>query len=269
MAGGSNFERLVAEAEAHAVRGWDFSWLGSRMVTNPLEWDYDSLVLRHARTSPDLVDLGTGGGEWLAALPQRPPRTVATEAWEPNLDVARDRLGPLGVSVVHVEAAPDNANQKASETRARLPFPEESFHLVACRHESFVAAEVARILVRGGVFVTQQVGGDYGDFHRLLGLPPPQRPARAWNLALATRQVEAAGPEVVNSAEDAQATSFSDVGALIWYLRAVPWTVPGFDARQHETPLRELQARLERDGPAIVRLPAFYLEAVKPAVTRG
>jgi SAM-dependent methyltransferase len=260
----AGFERLLAEAEARPVSGWDFSWLGSRRVTSPLPWDYESALLRHARGSPDLLDLGTGGGERLAALSHRPPHTVATESWEPNVDVARARLGPLGVTVVRVEAAPDNVEQERDEKRGRLPFPSESFHLVACRHEAFVATEVARVLVAGGHFVTQQVGGNYDDFYRLLGLPLPARPAREWNLASAIAQIERAGLRVVGSSEGEQTTTFADVGALAWYLKAVPWTVPGFSAREHRPRLADLHCRIARDGPVTVHLPAFYLEAIKP-----
>jgi SAM-dependent methyltransferase len=259
----AGFERLMAEAEARPISGWDFSWLGSRLVTSPLPWDYDALVLRYAREAPDLLDLGTGGGEWLAALPFRPSRTVAAEAWGPNVGVARARLAPLGVSVVRAEGAPDNAEQEPEEARGRLPFPTGSFHLVVCRHEAFVAREVARVLVVGGYFVTQQVGGDYDDFYRLLGLPLPARPVREWTLALATVQVEAAGLRVVGSAEGEQKTTFADVGALAWYLKAVPWTVPEFSAAEHRARLADLHARIERDGPVSVRFPAFYLEATK------
>ncbi len=77
---------------------------------------------------------------------------MATEAWEPNVDVAGARLRPLGVTVVSVEAAPDNVDQTPDERRGRLPFPSESFDLVVNRHESFVAGEVARVLRPGGRF---------------------------------------------------------------------------------------------------------------------
>jgi SAM-dependent methyltransferase len=260
----AELERLIAEAEAQPFGGWDFSWLGSRMAMGALPWDYDSVVLRRARRSPDLLDLGTGGGEWLAALPYRPRRTVATEAWEPNVEIARARLAPLGVTVVQVEAAPDNAEQDPEEKRGRLPFPADSFHLVACRHEAFVGNEIARVLVPGGRFVTQQVGGNYDDFYRLLCLSPPARPAREWNLTLAIAQVEAAGLQVAASGDGEETTSFADVGAIVWYLKAVPWTVPGFSAREHLPRLADLDARIARDGPVSVRLPAFYLEATKP-----
>jgi hypothetical protein len=57
------------------------------------------------------------------------------------------------------------------------------------------------VLTRGGIFLTQQVGGDYDDFYDALGLSGPAKPARVWDLRLAEKQVEAAGLTVVDSAE--------------------------------------------------------------------
>ena len=73
-------DALLDEAERQPFVGWDFSWLRGRLDSQPLPWDYTATVVEHARSSPDLLDLGTGGGEWLAELSYRPPRTVATEA---------------------------------------------------------------------------------------------------------------------------------------------------------------------------------------------
>jgi SAM-dependent methyltransferase len=258
-------DTLLAEAEAHPVVGWDFSWLGPRMVTSALPWDYDAIVLEHARRSPDLLDIGTGGGEWLAGLPSRPARTVATESWQPNLEIARARLRPLGITVVWHEAAPDNAEQSADETRGRLPFPSESFALISIRHEAFVAREVARVLTRAGTFVTQQVGGNYEDFYEALELPRLDRRTAAWNLRLAVQQIEAAGLGITASGEGAETTSFADVGALAWYLKALPWAVDGFSIARHRSRLERLHGRIRADGPLIVQQSAFWLEAVKPA----
>ncbi|MDQ3823081.1 MAG: class I SAM-dependent methyltransferase, partial [Actinomycetota bacterium] len=77
----AELRRLLAEAEARPLGGWDFGWLGDRMRSGELPWDFTAIVVERARRSPDLLDLGTGGGEWLASLPHRPPRTVATEGW--------------------------------------------------------------------------------------------------------------------------------------------------------------------------------------------
>ena len=264
------FTKLIAEAYAQPFVGWDFSWLGSRMVTTPLPWDYDAIVQRRARASPDMLDIGTGGGEWLAALRHRPPRTVATEAWEPNVDVAGARLRPLGVTVVCDEGAPDNAKQAPEETRGRLPFPGKSFELVVNRHEAFVAKEIARILTPGGRFATQQVGSASADFHRLLGLRLLSELSEpAWTLSLAIAQIEGAGLRVIASDEGIQVLSFADVGAVAWYLKAVPWTVPGFSMRTHRARLGALHRRITDDGPVSVELPAFWLEAVEPEQPRA
>jgi SAM-dependent methyltransferase len=215
-----SFDTLLDEADALPIAGWDFSVLGDRIAIAALPWDFDEIVASHARMAPDLLDIGTGGGEWLAGLRVRPARTVATESWPPNVEVAGRRLRPLGVTVVATEPAPDNIDQLAGESRGQLPFPNESFALVTSRHEAFVAREVSRVLVSGGVFLTQQVGGDYGDFYDALALTPV--PTRRWDLSLAEEQLAGAGFRVLDSGEAAEAVSFADVGALAWYLKDDP-----------------------------------------------
>ena len=255
---------LLEGAAAHPVRGWDFAWLAERISTAPLRWSFEEIVSSHARRAPDLLDMGTGGGEWLAALGDRPQRTVATEAWPPNVDVAGARLRPLGITVVWVEGAPGNVDQRSDERRGRLPFPAESFELISNRHEAFVATEVARVLTRGGTFLTQQVGGDYDGFSDALGLTRPANTGHQWNLRLAEEQVAAAGLRLVDSAEDAAVTSFADVGAFAWYLKAIPWVIEGFAIETYWLELERLHERIRAEGPITVRQPAFWLEAVKP-----
>jgi SAM-dependent methyltransferase len=250
---------LLREAEDLPVEGWDLSLLGDRLHVAPLPWDFGAIVERYIDESTDLLDLGTGGGEWLAALTKRPPRTVATESWRPNLAIARDRLAPLGITVVETEPAPDNISQEAQEKRGKLPFPSHSFTLITSRHTSFVAAEVGRVLSVAGTFVTGQVGGDYGDFYEALGLPRPY--VRYFERALATQQLERAGLTVVDGSDGVEETTFADVGAFAWYLRLIPWTFEGFSVSRHHGSLVRLQERIERDGPFTARLPAFWLAA--------
>ena len=260
-------DALLAEAESLPVGGWNLSVLGDRISIGPLPWDFDETVVNHARAAPDLLDLGTGGGEWLASLRYRPPRTVATEGWPPNVDVAGGRLRPLGITVVATEPAPDNVDQIGGEAggAGRLPFPSGSFALVTSRHESFVASELARVLVPGGTFLTQQVGGDYGDFYDALELPRPPSRKRRWDLGLAREQLARAGLRVVDSAEGTEVTTFADVGAFAWYLRLIPWTVEGFSIATHRPQLERLHERIAADGPLTIRLPAFWLKALKQA----
>ncbi len=243
--------------------GWDFKWLGDRISVVPLPWSFERIVSRHARRSPDLLDMDTGGGEWLAALADRPRRTVATESWPPNVRVAGERPRPRGVVLVWSEDAPDNVDQLQDEHRGRLPFATGSFSLISNRHPSFLATEIERVLALGGTFLTQQVGGDYDDFYRALELVPPGGRGRFWNLRRATTQIEVAGLRVTDSGEGAEVTSFADAGALAWYLKAIPWAVEGFSIRTHRPGLERIQARILAEGPIALAQPAFWLKAVK------
>jgi SAM-dependent methyltransferase len=265
MSRAASVDDLLDEAESRPVRGWDFGWLGDRVVARPVPWNFEEIVVSHARESPDMLDMGTGGGEWLAALAYRPPRAVATEAWPPNLEIAGARLRPLGITVVAVEAAPDNVEQHPDEERGRLPFPTPSFSLVCNRHESFVAGEVARVLDPGGTFVTQQVGGDYDAFHDALDLPHPVRVQPRWDLWFATQQLDSVGLRVVDGCDGVEETSFADAGALAWYLKAIPWIVEDFSIAAYRAHLGRLQERIENAGPLTIRHSAFWLEAIRNA----
>ena len=189
MADRPGFAALVGDALAAPFTGWDFSYLRGRTSAGPLPWDYRAEAARITRGAASLLDLGTGGGERLSRL-ARPPRTVATEAYGPNVPVAAARLRPLGVPVVWCEPAPDNTTP--DDKAGRLPFAAATFSVVISRHEAFTAREVARVLRPGGWFVTQQVDlRAYDDFYAGLGLPPPGGPA-SW-LPLVREQVTAAG----------------------------------------------------------------------------
>jgi SAM-dependent methyltransferase len=182
---------LLAEAEARPFTGWDFSPYRDR-TTILRPWDYTQMAVDLARESPGLLDMGTGGGEWLAALPVHPPLTVASEAWPPNVALAARTLRAIGGCVVQDEGALDNDEQLVAQPRGRLPYRAGAFHLVVNRHEAFVAAEVARVLAPGGVFLTQQVdNGNLDDCCAWLDRPSPP-PTASW-LPLAVAQVRAAG----------------------------------------------------------------------------
>jgi len=262
----SDFDELLRSAFLHPIQGWDFSWLREegRYQEDPLPWVYSELVARRARRSPDLLDLGTGGGERLAAITPHPQLTVATESYPPNVGIAARRLAPFGIDVVHVSSIPDNAGQGDVGLKGSLPFRDSSFHLVIDRNEAFVARDVARVLAPGGVFLTEQSGGSVTpEIYRLLGVEPPASRAPDWNLDLARKQLVAAGLHPFGSGEADFSMSFSDVGALAWYLTAVPWTFPGFSVERQRRRLERLHSRVLDQGPIRVPRYAFWLEAGK------
>lgn len=225
----------------------------------PLPWSYRREANRLTAGAEAMLDMGTGGGEVLRRL-ARPPFTVANEAWPPNVPVAGRRLHPLGVAVVQDEGATDNVGQEGD--RGRLPFRTGAFPLVVNRHESFRASEVARVLVAGGSFLTQQVDGDtYRDFYPALGLDPPDEEG-SW-LPVAVEQVSAAGLEVVAARTGEERQRFHDVGAVVYYLRAVGWAILGLDVEACMPALRRLHERMQQE-PLVVHQRRFLLEARKP-----
>jgi SAM-dependent methyltransferase len=256
-------DRLLDEAERRPFAGWDFGWQKGRLDSLPLPWDYTASVVRHAKKSPDLLDLGTGGGEWLAELLYRPRLTIATEAWPPNVLIAKARLAPLGIAVVQVAPARDNIG-KPHGPPAQLPFADGRLHLVVDRHESFEVGEVARILAPGGWFVTQQVDvGNDDDYRALFDVAPEAfEPEDRW-AAWLPAQLNDAGFDVEEQASAPLVQVIRDVGALAWGLKAIAWMVPGFSIDKYRGRLREIQTQIDRDGPITVNQRRFWVRARK------
>ena len=246
------FARLVAEAEAVPVEGWDFSWFDGRATEERPSWGYARMMaerMRHARAA---LDIQTGGGEVLAGITHPPPVLAATESWPPNAELARRNLAPLGGRVVQV--ADD----------APLPFPAESFDLVVSRHPvELVWPEVARVLRPGGTFFAQLVGaGSNRELTDFMMGPQPVSQARGASRARA--EAEAAGLVVLDLREEALRTVFNDVGAVVYFLRKVVWIVPGFTVESYRDQLRAVHERIKAEGSFVSSAPRFLIEARKP-----
>ena len=95
-----DFDNFVNEALAQGFSGWDFSYLNGRWQEDAPSWDYRQCVIDHIGRATALLDMGTGGGEFLACLPERPAFTCATENFPANIAVAKSRLEPLGIEVL-------------------------------------------------------------------------------------------------------------------------------------------------------------------------
>ncbi|MGA8115215.1 MAG: class I SAM-dependent methyltransferase [Actinocatenispora sp.] len=257
----------IAEGMAADVTGWNLDRFGDRMTTTSPPWDYRELVDGAVSAAPgSLLDMGTGGGEWLADwLSSRRDapcsRVVATESWPANVPVAAGRLAPLGVTVLRTDGALDNVDQGPSDRSGLLPFQAGSFDVVINRHESYRAREIRRILRPGGLFVTQQVVAGEEDLHRLLDLPVPQE--CRWTLRYAVDQAAEGGLTVLDAGVGTDLTTYHDVAPLVWYLRQVPWAVPGFDPKRDVERLRAVQERIDRFGPVPVRRSYFWLRATR------
>ncbi len=246
------FARLVAEAEAVPVEGWDFSWFEGRATEERPSWGYARMMAERMTRAGAALDIQTGGGEVLAGITHPPPVLAATESWPPNAELARRNLAPLGGRVVQVE------------DDAPLPFPAQSFDLVVSRHPvELVWPEVARVLRPGGIFFAQLVGAgsnrELTDF--MMG---PQPVSQARGASRARTEAEAAGLVVLDLREEALRTVFNDVGAVVYFLRKVLWTVPGFTVAAYRDRLRLLHEEIQSEGPFVAHAQRALIEARKP-----
>jgi hypothetical protein len=251
------FERLVGEALEAPFAGWDWSHLHGRLIQSELPWDYAATVGAMMRGVCSMLDMGTGGGEFLTTLAPFPEHTCATEGYAPNLPIARQRLEPLGIEVFDTVGDSKNRN---------LSFSDEEFELVANRHESFWASEVWRILTRGGSFVTQQVGG-----RNNIGLNEWLQGERAvkqlypLDLDRAVQIFTETGFQIVDAQEVFPQTTFADIGAVVYYLRAIPWQVRDFTVASYRDRLLAMHDHIQRYGGLTVHGHRLYLHATKPA----
>ena len=233
---------------ARGFSGWSFD-LGERWLGPPMPWSYEEHVRGFARGMSAVLDIGTGGGERLASLRDAlPSMVVATEEWPVNAPVARERLAPLGVDVVH---ASDDVP----------PFATNSFDLVINRHSSFDPAEVVRLLRPGGAFLTQQVGR--GNWDELV----PHFPRlHDWGDQLGgySDAFRSLGFNVTIH-EHRQRVAYPSLGEFVYMLAVASWTIPDFDVEREIDALLNLEQDCLTDEGFVVTEDRYLLTARKPS----
>ena len=230
------------------MQGWTFAYEPVPLGP-PVPWDYEARAGELASGATTVVDLGTAGGEvFERILGGFAGRAVATEGWGPNVPVAARRLRPLGVNTVHA-------------LNLTLPFAAESIDLVLDRHEELLPSDVARVLRPGGRLLTQQVHPDYHAglrefFPRMTVFEPHHRTYPAG--------LGAAGMDVVDLRQHSQRVAYRQLGHLVYFLVAAPWTIPDFDLETDLEALLEVEQRLGGPEGIVLTDPRYLLEAHKP-----
>ncbi|MDT5146842.1 MAG: hypothetical protein QOC58_1487 [Mycobacterium sp.] len=247
------FDDLLAEAEFTPVDGWDFSWLDGRATEERPTWGYQRLMSGRLAAASAALDIDTGGGEVLAGAAEFPPTMAATESWPPNAALATKLLHPRGVVLV------------ATRDEAGLPFADGAFDLVTSRHPVDVRwAEIARVLRPGGTYLAQQIGpATMSELVEHFIGPQPQKWAEL-HPDVQREQAQAAGLDVVDLRMEHMLVEFFDVGAVIYFLRKVVWTVPDFTVQRYRERLRELHDRIETEGRFVAHSCRVLVEARKP-----
>jgi SAM-dependent methyltransferase len=249
---GVDFGELIAAGESEPVAGWDFSWFDGRATEERPAWGYARRLAERMGKATAALDIQTGGGEVLAGIGQAPPALAATESWPPNVELARRNLRSLGATVTAVD---DDAD---------LPFPDDSFDLVVSRHPTVTLwAQIARVLRPGGSYFSQQVGA--GSNRELIDfMMGPQPVGEARNPQRAAAAAQQAGLTVTDLREQALEVQFFDVGAVVYFLRKVLWTVPDFTVERYRDRLARLHDQIQAEGPFTCHAQRFLIEARQP-----
>ena len=257
MRGASGLHELWKAEEEIPFSGWDFSYLDGRMLLDQPPWSYTSRAKELMGRASSVLDIATGGGERLLEMQECwPGKVVATEGFPPNFALASARLEPFGVRVIEAES--DEVNP--------MPFADGEFDLVVNRHAALHLDEIERILAVGGRLLTRQVHGMWAhDLLAVFGAYPQWPDASPQKYVPWLKRV---GLELIDRREWSGTLAFRDVGAVVYYLKAVPWLVPGFSVDAHFDRLLALQRQLETRGLLAFKAMNYLLEAGKPRGVR-
>lgn len=127
------------------LNGWDFSKV--KCVSEGTIEDLYREVRKVCQPSDLLLDIGTGGGEAILSLAESARLLVGIDNSTEMIKTATRNAAASGLS--HVRFLEMEADC--------LHFPDAFFNVVSCRHSDFFAKEVARVLMKGGTLLTQQV----------------------------------------------------------------------------------------------------------------
>jgi len=217
-------------------QGWDFSRLDGRWAHDELPWDYAEIVCSYLSPEHRLLDMGTGGGEFLLTLQHPYPLTSVTEAYPPNAELCFEKLAPLGIQVKQVL------------DDGQLPFENDTFDIIINRHEYFDMREVRRVLKPNGIFITQQVGGENSFDLSAALIPGVMSQFPEHTLKNNVELIASQAFEILMQAEDFPVTRFFDVGAIVYFAKAAVWDFPGFSVEGCFSQLCNLQEQLEETG---------------------
>lgn len=221
------------------------------MKSEPLSWSYGSTAYQLMQRAKSMLDMGTGGGEFLSMLQPFPPTIYATEGYAPNVPIARKKLEPLGVTVL--EVTDDTA----------LPFQDGQFDLIINQHESYAASGVNRLLSPSGVFLTQQVGGlDCAELNEQFGSPLNSEFA-SWSLETACSELKENGFTILEEKEEFPFQRFYDVVAIVYYLKAIPWQIPNFTVERYYEELYRIHEVILQKGYFDVTQHRFLIKAIR------
>ena len=251
-----NHDMLIAACKAEEkiayIHGWDFSHIDGRYTEqDDLPWDYRTVIKQYLSPEMNILDIDTGGGEFLLSLNHPYENTAAMENYLPNVELCKSVLLPLDIDF------------RPGDGKEKLPFDDGCFDMVINRHGDFNAEEIYRVLKPGGMFITQQVDAENDRELVELLCGETDMPFPEQYLELTSRKFKDAGFTILRGEEVHRSIRFFDVGALVWFARIIQWEFPNFSVDTHCENLLNAQKILEERGSIDGTIHRFLLVAQK------
>ncbi len=239
---------LQEEKIAH-VHGWDFSHIEKYYKECDLPWSYREIIGRYLTPDMKLLDIDTGGAEFILSLNHPYENLAATEGYPPNVILCKEKLIPLGVDFKETHGCQDV-----------LPFEDQTFDMVINRHGDINEKEIWRILKPNGFFITQQVGAENNrNLVKLLLNKVPPLPFPNQYLKTIQNSLEDVGFTTLEAEEVYGPMKFFDVGALVWFAHIIEWEFPNFSVQTCLSNLYHAQEIIEQKGELEGTIHRFYL----------
>ena len=193
--------------------GWDFSRV--RDERDPVPWDYLEVVRRYLRSSDQVLDVGTGGGENFLALAHHFGRGIGVDNEPAMIETAQQNQQRLQMH--HITFA--------LMTAEALQFADDHFDVVLNRHSVVNVGEIVRVLKPGGYFIHQSVGHrNTAKIDAAFGWNQASFGTDGWLTVVELAQAfQAAGCTIRAVAEYDVPYRFLDVASFIFWRKAVPW----------------------------------------------
>jgi SAM-dependent methyltransferase len=151
-----------------------------------------------------------------------------------------------------------------SFSERRLPFPDAHFELVLAHSSAFCPAEVFRVLRPAGILLTAQGAPSLSPtLADVLEGPIPEwaKEGQGWDI---DTTLDEAGFEPIEKLDVFPKTTYRDIGAVVYMLRAVPWTITDFTIEGYRERLYRLHVQIKREGGFTVQGHQRLLEMRKP-----
>ena len=231
------------------IHGWDFSHIYGRYSEEEnLPWDFRTIINKYLKDNMKLLDMETGGGEFLLSLNHPKHNTSAIEDYQPNVELCKKVLLPLGIDF------------KEADGDEKLPFENEYFDIITNRHGAYNVTELKRVLKKDGIFITQQVGAE-NDRELVEILLPKYKdlPYAEHYLNIKQQEISEQGFEILESGETLQPIKFFDTGTLVWFAKIIEREFPNFSVKSHLDNLYRIQEIIEANRVVEGRIHKFFI----------